>query len=220
MAKRRSPSLAGVGAATQVFSWHIVRPVAQNWRSQRFVPSFALKQMTCNRSCFGPLEHVTNTRSPMMIGLLKPRPGRSAAQAMLFVSILFGSNRALAMPLPFGPRKSGQPCSAKALRGGESARATVTEARSERVRARVFMAGKGWVEGGEGRWGQAMERRALLVLPSNSSDVKDARRSWYNGIPMQLGVRKNTPLPEKSRQLIRPVRFLEGKLRFGDTDAQ
>ena len=135
MAKMRSPSLAGVGAATQVFSWAKVRPVAQNWRSQRFEPSFALKQMTCRRSCFGPLEHVTNTRSPMMMGLLKPRPGRSAAQAMLFVSSLSGSNRAWAMPLPSGPRKSGQ-----------SARATVTEARSERVRARVFMDRKVWVQ--------------------------------------------------------------------------
>ena len=75
----RSPSLTGVGAATAVFSCVMVRPVARNWRSQSFFPSFALKQRTCSRSCFGPLAAVKYTRSPTMIGLLKPRPGRSIA---------------------------------------------------------------------------------------------------------------------------------------------
>src|SRR5262249_37485543 len=106
--KMRSPSLTGVGAATQVFSCDIVRPVAQNWRSQRLVPSEARKQMTCRRSCFGPLEQVTNTRSPTMIGLLNPRPGKSAAQAILRRSSCTGRLVSLETPFPCGPRKPGQ----------------------------------------------------------------------------------------------------------------
>jgi hypothetical protein len=119
MATIRLPSLAGVGAATQFLSWHVVRPVAQNRRSQSFEPSVALKQMTCSRCCFGPLQQVTNTRSPMMIGLDKPRPGKSAFQArFLLVSSVVGTRASSETPLPNGPRNWGQsePCARPAAR--------------------------------------------------------------------------------------------------------
>ena len=85
-AKTRLPSLAGVGAATQVLLCAIVRPVAQNCRSQSSAPSVLEKHITCRRSCSGPLEQVTNTRSPTTIGPDSPRPGRGIFQAMLFSS--------------------------------------------------------------------------------------------------------------------------------------
>ena len=65
----RWPSLHGVLAATQVLGCVIVRPVAQNCRSQIFSPVFPLRQSTCNRSCSTPLDAVRNTRSPTMTAL-------------------------------------------------------------------------------------------------------------------------------------------------------
>ena len=109
MATIRWPSLAGVGAATQVLDWQSVRPVAQNWRSQSFDPSVALKQMTCSRCCFRPLQQVTNTRSPMIIGLESPLPGNSAFQARsLLVSSVIGTPDSSETPLHKGPRNCGQ----------------------------------------------------------------------------------------------------------------
>ncbi len=48
-AKMRLPSLAGEEVAQPIFWWVIVRPVAQNCRSQILEPSFALRQMTWSR---------------------------------------------------------------------------------------------------------------------------------------------------------------------------
>ena len=48
-AMTRSPSVTGVGAAMLVLGWHRVEPVAQNWRSQSFLPDFSSKQRTCSR---------------------------------------------------------------------------------------------------------------------------------------------------------------------------
>src|SRR5262245_58487915 len=86
----------------------MVRPVAQNCRSHRREPSAALKQITCNCCCFGPLEQFTITRSLVMIGLLRTRTGRSLAQCTLSALSLAGSDVSSETPFPWGPRNCGQ----------------------------------------------------------------------------------------------------------------
>ena len=82
-AKIRLPSLAGVLAATELVGWHIVRPVAQNCRSQSTAPVLASMHTTCNRSWLKPLAEVTITLPATRIGLETPRPGRAVFQATL-----------------------------------------------------------------------------------------------------------------------------------------
>jgi hypothetical protein len=64
-----------VDAATLVFSWQIVRPVARNFLSHKVWPVRPEKQKTCSISCFAPLDALKKTLLPTTIGLDKPRPG-------------------------------------------------------------------------------------------------------------------------------------------------
>src|SRR5438046_1511325 len=87
----------------------MVRPVAQNWRAQDFDPLAALKQRIWSFCCFRPPEHVTKTRSPIIIGLDNPSPGKSAVQWIsLLVFSADGMDVSAETPSLLGPRNWGQ----------------------------------------------------------------------------------------------------------------
>ncbi len=82
--------------------------------------------MTRSRSCAGPLEQVTNTFPPMMIGLARPRPGSGAVQSIFGFAGMFAS---ATVPALSGPRNCGQSAAASEL----AAKAAVRKGRSIKV---------------------------------------------------------------------------------------
>ena len=143
-----SPSLHGVGPATLVLLWHMVRPVAQNCRCQRVLPSLAFRHTTCSRSWRGPLLQVRNTRSPTTMAPERPRPGRSIAHFRFSLPSLIGSALSLVTPVPPGPRNCSQ----------SPASTAVVNVR-EMIKANFFMLGSYWFFL---RWGTGAE----LLVPS------------------------------------------------------
>ena len=95
-----SPSLTIVGAATQVFSWQIVRPVALNLLSQSKSPFFSEKQRICKVSCLGPLDAVMKTESLTSIGLDRPLQGNFVFHEYLLCGLNWEIEFVSAEPLP------------------------------------------------------------------------------------------------------------------------
>ena len=116
----RLPSLAGVGAAMHVFGCDAVGPVANRDRCQSCLPSAAAKARTCSRSCRGPLDAVTNTRSPTTTGDDAPRPGSGIFHATpLSAATSDGGAGPSATAVPPGPRNCRQ--SAPAVKSARAA---------------------------------------------------------------------------------------------------
>ena len=103
------PSVQGVGAATLVLEWHIVRPVAHTRRSQRSFPVWASRQSRCNRSWEVPALAVTKTLPSTTTAPDRPRPGRETDHFLVAADSSTGKTPAGTRLLPLGPRKAGHP---------------------------------------------------------------------------------------------------------------